>query len=226
MATAAPETITAARGSHNTESNSSIPSSIPRIASLLIHNSSAQDFNNTAAVANFASATMLNTVSKAVAILRGKRSKVSISAPSINKFRATALLSHQSNGGRGGMAKGWRAISLINTLPSIGKDGLIWPNIHSASSARPKSISLPWWKKPLRQRARRVINQAHDVTLTANKAPNSAPALLDSKSMFELMRAGKYICKYSMLADNNMPRHRLAITLGNEPNRARNAIPA
>src|SRR3989338_7347279 len=140
MDTATPEPTTAARGSHNTENSSSIPNSIPITASLLIHSNSAQDFNNTTAVANFASATTLNTVSKEVAMLRGNRSKVSISAPNINRFNVTAPLSHQSNGLCGSVTKGWRATSLINTLPSIGKDGLIWPNIQSASSARPKSI--------------------------------------------------------------------------------------
>ena len=61
--------------------------------------------------------------------------------------------------------------------------------------------------------------------LTASNAPINAPALLVSKSILELVRVGKYICRYSMLADNNTPRHRPRITLTNALKRVRNISP-
>jgi len=58
--------VVSIRGNHDAASSSNIPSNIPSSASLLIHNSSAQDFKSNAAVMNFANATMLNITSSIV----------------------------------------------------------------------------------------------------------------------------------------------------------------
>ena len=120
---------------------------MPSIASPLIHSNNAQDFNSTAAAVNFIIATTLSTTSNTTTTRRGVRNRVSSSAPSISRFSVTATLAHQPNGSGKGATNGWRAISVINTLPSIGRDGFICPNTHSDNKARPKSISLPWRNK-------------------------------------------------------------------------------
>ncbi len=121
--------------------------------------------------------------------------------------------------------RGGAPTSVMNTLPSIGREGLTWPNIHNASNAKPKSISWPCLNNSLRQRVSREKSQVHEVMLTASKAPSRAPALLFSRSRLELVREGRYICRYSMLPDNSMPVHRLRITLTIAPKRARKVKP-
>ena len=65
-----------------------------------------------------------------------------------------------------------------------------------------------------------------DDMLIASNVPASAPMLFDSKSILELMRPGRYICRYSMPADNSMPKHNASIALIGAPKRARNIKPA